>query len=138
MVNATPRPFCPRERPGAHRIGGWVGPRAGLDGSRSGHLAMQFLQSSPEFNHNRARAHNLLLMLRYLGDSRVLNTITIRDEKARQFRIMATENVCRKVTVNCRSRLTFRDRACCILGQAFHYSPENAFYIFNQQIYFII
>ena len=33
--------------------------------------------------------------------------------------------------------LTFRHRASCILGQAFHYSPENAFYIFNQQIYFI-
>ena len=35
-------------------------------------------------------------------------------------------------------RLTFRHRASCILGQAFHYSPENAFYIFNQLIYFII
>ena len=34
--------------------------------------------------------------------------------------------------------LTFRHRASCVLGQAFHYSPENAFYIFNQQIYFII
>ena len=34
--------------------------------------------------------------------------------------------------------LTFRQRASCILGQAFHYSPENAFYIFNQQLYFII
>ena len=34
--------------------------------------------------------------------------------------------------------LTFRHRASCILRQAFHYSPENAFYIFNQQIYFII
>ena len=34
--------------------------------------------------------------------------------------------------------LTFRHRASYILGQAFHYSPENAFYIFNQQIYFII
>ena len=33
--------------------------------------------------------------------------------------------------------LTFRHRAS-ILGQAFRYSPENAFYIFNQQIYFII
>ena len=31
--------------------------------------------------------------------------------------------------------LTFRHRASCILGQAFHYSPENAFYIFNQHIY---
>ena len=29
-------------------------------------------------------------------------------------------------------------RASSILGQAFRYSPENAFYIFNQQIYFII
>ena len=34
--------------------------------------------------------------------------------------------------------LNLRHRASCILGQAFHYSPENAFYIFNQQIYFII
>ena len=34
--------------------------------------------------------------------------------------------------------LTFRHHASCILGQAFHYSPENVFYIFNQQIYFII
>ena len=34
--------------------------------------------------------------------------------------------------------LTFRHRASCILGQAFHYFPENAFYIFNQEIYFII
>jgi vancomycin permeability regulator SanA len=34
--------------------------------------------------------------------------------------------------------LTFKHRASCILGQAFHYSPENAFYIFNQQIYFIM
>ena len=36
--------------------------------------------------------------------------------------------------------LTFRHRGSCIrvLGQAFRYSPENAFYIFNQQIYFII
>ena len=34
--------------------------------------------------------------------------------------------------------LSFRHHASCILGQAFHYSPENAFYIFNQQTYFII
>ena len=41
--------------------------------------------------------------------------------------------------LNARSRgLTFRHRASCIYGQAFRYSPENAFYIFNQQIYFII
>ena len=34
--------------------------------------------------------------------------------------------------------LTLRHRASCILGQAFHYSPENGFYIFNQHINFII
>ena len=28
--------------------------------------------------------------------------------------------------------LTFRHRASYILGQAFRYSPENVFYIFNQ------
>ena len=37
-----------------------------------------------------------------------------------------------------KTALTFRHRASCILGQVFHYSPENAFYIFNQHIYFII
>ena len=31
MVNATLRLLYPRERPGTHYIGGWVGPRAGLD-----------------------------------------------------------------------------------------------------------
>jgi hypothetical protein len=31
MVNATPRPLCPGERPGTHCIGGWVGPRAGAE-----------------------------------------------------------------------------------------------------------
>ena len=41
--------------------------------------------------------------------------------------------------LNARSRgLTFRHRASCIEGQALRFSPENAFYIFNQQIYFII
>jgi len=32
VVNATTRPFYPRERPGTHYLGGWVGPRVGLDG----------------------------------------------------------------------------------------------------------
>jgi len=32
VVNATPRPLYPRERPGTHCIEGWVGPKAGLDG----------------------------------------------------------------------------------------------------------
>ena len=32
MVNATPRPLYPLERPGTHCVGGWVGFGAGLDG----------------------------------------------------------------------------------------------------------
>jgi hypothetical protein len=32
VVNATSRPLYPRERPGTHCIGGWIGPRTGLDG----------------------------------------------------------------------------------------------------------
>ena len=31
VVNATPRPLYPREWPGGHCVGGWVGPREGLD-----------------------------------------------------------------------------------------------------------
>jgi len=32
VVNVTPRPFHPQERPGTHCIGDWVGSTAGLDG----------------------------------------------------------------------------------------------------------
>ena len=32
VVNATPRPLYPRERPGTYCIEGWLSPRAGLDG----------------------------------------------------------------------------------------------------------
>ena len=38
----------------------------------------------------------------------------------------------------CTLHLTFRHRASSIWEQAFRYPLENAFYIFNQQIYFII
>ena len=31
VVNVTPWPFYPQKRPGTHCVGGWVGPRAGLD-----------------------------------------------------------------------------------------------------------
>jgi hypothetical protein len=31
VVSTTPRPLYPRERPGTHCTGGWVGPRVGLD-----------------------------------------------------------------------------------------------------------
>jgi len=32
VVNAMPWSLYPWDRPGTHCIGGWVGPRAGLDG----------------------------------------------------------------------------------------------------------
>ena len=32
VVSTTPRPLYPRERPGTHCTGGWVGLRAGLEG----------------------------------------------------------------------------------------------------------
>jgi hypothetical protein len=58
----------------------------------------------------------------------------------------ATHNANNKVTLlqwfwtksKMHLQLTFGHRASSILGQAFRYSPENAFYIINQQIYFII
>ena len=64
----------------------------------------------------------------------------------RAYIVCMVGNVCRTsgeefalfVTTDCNMLLTFRHRASCILGQAFLYTPENAFYIFNQQIYFII
>jgi hypothetical protein len=31
VVSITPQPLHPRERPGTHCSGGWLGPRAGLD-----------------------------------------------------------------------------------------------------------
>jgi len=42
VVNATPRPLYPRERPDAHCTGGWVGPRAGLDGRGKPHPPLGF------------------------------------------------------------------------------------------------
>ena len=35
VVNATPRPLYPRERPGTHCIGGWLEPRAGVEGAEN-------------------------------------------------------------------------------------------------------
>jgi hypothetical protein len=32
MVNNIPQSLYPRESPGTHSLGGWVGARAGLDG----------------------------------------------------------------------------------------------------------
>jgi len=49
-----------------------------------------------------------------------------------------SERLVLKLPTGRTSVLIFRHCASCILGQAFYYSPESAFYTFNQQIYFII
>ena len=41
-MNATPLPLYPRERPGTHCIGGWVGLRAGVDGCGKSRLPPGF------------------------------------------------------------------------------------------------
>jgi hypothetical protein len=42
VLNATPRPLYHRERPGTHCVGGWVGPRAVLDGCGISRLPPEF------------------------------------------------------------------------------------------------
>jgi hypothetical protein len=43
VVNATPRPLQPGEnRPGTHCTGGWVGPRASLDGLEKIKISFSF------------------------------------------------------------------------------------------------
>jgi hypothetical protein len=47
VVNATPRPLYPRETPGTYRMGGWVGPRAGVDGCGKFHSLPPGLDPRP-------------------------------------------------------------------------------------------
>ena len=47
VVNATLRPLYPRERPGAHCIGGWVGLRVGLDGCGKSRLHWDSIPELP-------------------------------------------------------------------------------------------
>jgi hypothetical protein len=49
VVNFTPRPVYPVERaPGAHCIGGWVGPRAGLDAVKKRKISFSCRESNPD------------------------------------------------------------------------------------------
>jgi hypothetical protein len=56
VVNATPLPLYPREWPGTHCIGGWVGPRAGLDGCGKSRLHMD---STPGPKKNNVACKNV-------------------------------------------------------------------------------
>ena len=70
------------------------------------------------------------------------NMKVIRKEINPNFEARSRTLICkrawRKTKLDVIGPLTFRHRASSILGQAFRYSTENALYIFNQQIYFII
>jgi len=58
VVSSTPRPhFTPRERPGTHYTGGWVGPRAGLDGRK--------ISSPPGFDPGPSSSSQSLYRLNY-------------------------------------------------------------------------
>ena len=101
------------------------------------------------FNPSNTELNPIFHLLKLLGSNHILhisglrinimvstlvsvrNTVYLDTIKAESLKLSIWDN-----TELC--GLTFRHRASCILGQAFHYSPENAFYIFNQQIYFII
>jgi hypothetical protein len=60
VVNATPGRFTPEKDPVPHCIGGWVGPRAGLDGY--GNLARTGIRSAELPAHS-----DLLYRLSYPG-----------------------------------------------------------------------
>jgi len=64
--------------------------------------------------------------------------LTVANTPSTTSQFTALQSCTRNFTAKRSVTLTFRHRASCILGQALHYSPEKAFYIFNQQIYFII
>ena len=100
------------------------------------------MQGKENFKIQEAMSVVDLISLNSQGDSIVSLLSTLWDEDCKLRKSCLSNAGVQSVTVqhvrwNLR-RLTFRHRASCILGQAFHYSPENAFYIFNQQIYFII
>ena len=60
VVEATPRPFCPGERPNNPCVGGWVGSRTGVDGAEN------LVPSGIRFPDRPARSE-LLYRLRYRG-----------------------------------------------------------------------
>ena len=71
VVNATTRPLYPRERPGTHCIGGWVGPRASLDSCGESEVGCSDIiiiiissSSSSSSSSSITREQNLLLWRR--------------------------------------------------------------------------
>ena len=108
-------------------------------GSLGGKLyqnASQTLCWSTHTNRCGCQPNGILLCIQYFNTLRTCDTnlrfyITTAQDGWHKSAFLT--RACFPYTI----RLTFRHRASCILGEAFKYSPENAFYIFNQKIYFI-
>ena len=60
VVKATPRPLYSREITGTHCIGGWVGPKAGLDGCGPVVLANKTYARSCKENVDTSVRHRFL------------------------------------------------------------------------------
>ena len=59
----APTALYPRERPSTHHTGGWVGPRAGLDGRK---IYIKFLQDDQKWeNLSNPSYHTELSLLGY-------------------------------------------------------------------------
>jgi hypothetical protein len=58
MVNSTPRPLYLLETPGTHCTGGWVGPRASLDGCGKCQLRRDLIPGSSSPLRVAVPAHN--------------------------------------------------------------------------------
>jgi hypothetical protein len=58
----APAAFYLRERPGTHCTGGWVGPRAGLDGGKSRRTGIRYPDHPPR-SQSLYPAHHCLLLL---------------------------------------------------------------------------
>jgi hypothetical protein len=78
VANATPRPLQPRERPGTHYVGGWVGPRAGVDRCGKTHPAEIRSLNHPACSES-------LYLLRYpdpCTHKHIVQNLTARNTKA--------------------------------------------------------
>jgi hypothetical protein len=62
VVNTMPRRLYPRERPGTHCTGGWVGPRTGLDGCEKSRPHRDFVCSQVLHSNSRANTKHLQII----------------------------------------------------------------------------
>jgi len=107
VVNATPRPLYPRERPGPRCVGGWEGLRAGLDRCRktrphwdstsgpSSPLTSRYTDYAIEYNYSFHQPIILFITLGTLPTSRVAFTVTFTVFKTLS---LGTKYNCRKNT----------------------------------------